>query len=172
MTGSSTEPDLTVPDLTPPDLTAPQLTVTGPSAAALDGHPDTDNAGYLVRSEEHLRVSTVQVRARRVRLEKFVVTETRTITVQVSREEVRLVDVDLGDDPTDELTPVAAGDDGRWLTLSEERVAITTEVVPVERVRLGVYAVTEQHDITDTVRHEQVQLDQLPGGHSDPHSHY
>lgn len=184
MTGPSTGPDLTVPDLTSPDLTPPRLTTdigvehtARPSRATSDGArrgtADSAATGYLIRSEERLQVSTVPVRARRVRLEKYVVTETRTITVQVSREMVRLVDMDLDDDPTGAPTPTTtdgtADDVGRWLALHEERVAITTEVVPVERVRLAVYSVTEQQDVTDSVRREHVHLDPLL---PTPSSHY
>lgn len=123
----------------------------------------------LIRSEEQLAVSTVRVPARRVRLEKFVVTETKTITVQVSHEEVRLVDVDLennleGDEAHATFHAAATADPAsndvdRWVTLSEERVVVTTEVVPVERVRLQVASVLEQREVTDTVRREQVTLE-------------
>lgn len=144
----------------------PELTGPGSPSDGGVGSTGAVSDGSLIRSEEHLRVSTVPARARRVRLEKYVVTETRTITVQVSREQVRLVDIDLDDDLTDESGTTSNNDDsGRWLTLSEERVAITTEVVPVERVRLAVYGVTEQRDVTDTVRREQIELDPLIPAH-------
>jgi uncharacterized protein (TIGR02271 family) len=115
----------------------------------------------LTLSEERIGVSTVRVPARRVRLEKYVVTETRTMTVQVSREEVRLVDVELTDtDLTDGPAPTdTMSDAGRWLTLSEERVVVTTETVPIERVRLEVSTVVEDRIVSEDVRREQVTFD-------------
>ncbi|MEO5834513.1 MAG: YsnF/AvaK domain-containing protein [Nakamurella sp.] len=124
----------------------------------------------LILSEERLEVSTIAVPARRMRLEKYVVTETRTITVQVSHEEVRLVDIELDDDnaAADRVGDegVMSADPGRWLTLSEERVAITTQVVPVERVRLAVASVVEHRAITKDARREEIAFDagtNLPG---------
>jgi uncharacterized protein (TIGR02271 family) len=146
----------------------PEFARSGNIPTEAAGTANAASDGYVIRSEERLQVSTVPVRARRVRLEKYVVTETRTITVQVSHEEIRLVEIDLDDDRTDDSDVLSESDvTGRWLILSEERVAITTEVVPVERVRLAVYSVTEQQDVTDSVRREQIKFDPLqPAGHT------
>ncbi|WP_166442291.1 YsnF/AvaK domain-containing protein [Nakamurella flava] len=111
----------------------------------------------IVRSEERLAVTTVRVPTRRVRLEKYVVTETRTITVRVSHEEVRLVDVDPADDPAE--LAVSGSDADRWVTLSEERPVVTMQVVPVERVRLAVTSVVENRDVTGEVRRERIAFD-------------
>ena len=50
--------------------------------------------------------------------------------------------------------------------LHEERPVVTTEAVPVERVRLGTETVTDQETVTGEVRKEQVELDDetLPRG--------
>ena len=110
----------------------------------------------LILSEERLAVSTVRVPDRRVRLEKFVVSETRTVTVRLDREEYRLVEM-----PVDDDAPSAPQDDPhRWLTLSEERVVVTTEVVPVARVRLAVATVSTDRDVTGDVRRDV--LDDAP----------
>lgn len=128
-----------------------------------------DGDRSLLRSEEQLRVSAERVPVGRARLEKIVVTETRTITVEVSHEEVRLVHLPLdtatGDDiesntGSDVRTDLDPGQD-RWMVVSEERVVITKEVVPIERVRLETRSVTEQHAITENVRTEQVALDTI-----------
>lgn len=120
--------------------------------------PDPDDPrAQLVRSEERLRTDVHRVPYARVRLEKFIVTETRTVTVEVRREEVRLVHLDATG-PAGTADTVAAGPGqgvDRWLTLSEERVAITTEIVPIERVRLQIDTVTGERDVTAEVRVEQ-----------------
>ena len=49
------------------------------------------DADYLTRSEEQLHVGTEKVQNGRARLRKFVVTEQQSVTVPVTREEVRVV---------------------------------------------------------------------------------
>jgi uncharacterized protein (TIGR02271 family) len=122
-------------------------------------HPDTAGppAGrdYLIRSEERLAVRTERVLDGWVRLEKFVVTETRTFTVELSHEEVRVVH--LSADPGQPKPGVSDGKNGaRWMYVNREELVITKKVVPVERVRLEVYPVTEQQQITEAVRKEQI----------------
>lgn len=58
-----------------------------PSSAA----SSTGAGEYLTRSEEQLQVGTERVETGRARLRKFVVTEEQTVTVPVTREEVRVV---------------------------------------------------------------------------------
>lgn len=64
----------------------------------LAGSSDRD---FLIRSEEQLQVATQRVTAGVARLEKFVVTEMKTITIEIAHEEVRLVHLDP---PTRRLT--------------------------------------------------------------------
>lgn len=110
---------------------------------------------YLIRSEERLAVQTERVLGERVRLEKYLVTETRTITVEVTHEEVRLVR-----EPHDPGRAAAAASGGknsaRWMYVNREEVVITKKVVPVERVRLEIYPVMAQQQITEIVRKEQI----------------
>lgn len=126
---------------------------TTPDAATTPPPPIT-----VLRSEEQLTVShTVQVTGA-VRLHKRIVTETITQTVDVRREELVIT----------ELTPAnvtlhdgtAHGDelhDREFdLILHEERVAITTTVVPIERVRVRVHVVTDQVQIEETLRREHI----------------
>ena len=46
--------------------------------------------------------------------------------------------------------------------LHEERPVISTEIVPVERVRLSTVVQTEQHTLSGQVRKEQIEID-IPG---------
>ena len=114
------------------------------------------NGEYLTRSEEQLHVGTEKVQTGRVRLRKFVVTENQTVTVPVTREEVRVVrePIDAGD-TVDATIGEAAAD----VVLTEERVVVSKETVPVEKVRLGTETVTEQQEVTEAVRKEQVEFD-------------
>ena len=136
--------------------------MTTPASAAPAPVPPLGGQGssgdYLLRSEEQLQVSTERVVAGYARLEKFTVTETKTITVQVTREEVRLVNRTADGSEPDRPTQAspAETDPGRWMVVSREEVVVTKRVVPVERVRLEVYPVAEQRRITEQVRKEQV----------------
>jgi uncharacterized protein (TIGR02271 family) len=132
---------------------APAATTTAPPQAG----PDL-NTVDVVRSEEQLRVSTVPVPKERIRFEKVIVTEEKTVTVTVRREELRIVrePVEAGTDRTTPGGQEPAAD--LDLVLHEERIITTTEVVPVERVRVRVTQVTEDLPVTDTVRKERVDL--------------
>jgi len=112
---------------------------------------------YLTRSEEQLHVGTEKVQTGRARLRKYVVTENQTVTVPVSHEEVRLVREPV--QPGDTTGESTIGEDSADVTLTEERVVVNKETVPVEKVRLDTETVTEQQEVTEAVRKEQVELD-------------
>ena len=125
----------------------------------------TEPAGgrTLTRSEERLRVDTVRKPFQTARLERYVVTETRTIEVQVTREEVRVVytplDADGAQSADSAHGPAATGSPDRWMTISEEQAEVTTRIVPVARVRLETVWVDGSKDVTEPVRHEEIDLD-------------
>lgn len=123
----------------------------------LAGSTDRD---FLIRSEEQLRVATQRVAAGVARLEKFVVTETKTITVEVAHEEIRLVHLDAATSPSH--SDSQAADPGRWMVLSREELVVTKQVVPMERVRPEVVPVVEQQQVTEAVRKEQVDTTPPP----------
>lgn len=116
------------------------------------------NDDGMVLSEEQVHVGTERVETGKARLRKYVVTEDVTTTVPVEREEVRL-----------EREPIAEGDnlvaDGeigdaeQEIVLTEERVVVTKESVPVERVSLDTETVTDQQEVTEQVRKEEVEAD-------------
>lgn len=120
--------------------------------------PNTDDA--MTRSEEQLHVGTERVEAGRARLHKYVVTEQQTVTVPVQHEEVRLerepiTDANVGD----ALDGPAISEEDHEVVLTEERVVVDKEAVPVERVRLGTETVTEQQQVDEEVRKERVELE-------------
>jgi len=85
-------------------------------------------------------------------------------TVPVSREEVVV-----------EREPITEGNKGQALdgpdlseeehevTLHAEQPVVTKETVPVERVKLGTQTVTEQHEVNESVRKEQIDTDGVEG---------
>ncbi|MFD3722081.1 DUF2382 domain-containing protein [Streptomyces sp. NPDC058674] len=110
----------------------------------------------MIRSEERLRVGTANEEVGRARLKKVVVTENVTTTVPVSHEEVRVVR-----EPVREGERVRGdiGEAETEVTLHAERPVTRKETVPVERVRLETERVTEQKEVSDSVRKEQIRYE-------------
>ena len=130
------------------------------------------DAGSMTRAEEQLRVG-VRVRPReRVRLVKHVVTENVAFTVPVQREELRIERIPFDEDDqaagvSDSSEVVEVGEypfdqDEIDIVLHEERVEWSTEVVPVERVRVRVQVVTTDLPVSANLRAENVELVQDP----------
>ena len=120
--------------------------------------PTTDNA--MTRSEEQLRVGTERVQSGVARLRKYVVSENVTQTVPVSHEEIRverepITDANVGN----ALDGPAISEEEHEVVLHAERPVVAKEAVPVERVRLDTQTVTEQETVNETVRKEQIELD-------------
>lgn len=139
--------------------------VTGTGAGHDTSGPDTDNA--MTRSEERLHVGTRQQAAGKARLRKYIVSEQVTETVPVSHDEVRvtrepITDANLGD-------ALSGGDlteEEHEVTLMADQVVTEKETVPVDRIRLDTETVTEQQQVTEDVRKEQIEMDgdDLPAG--------
>jgi uncharacterized protein (TIGR02271 family) len=117
--------------------------------------PSVGSGEYLTRSEEQLHVGTEKVQTGRARLRKVVVTEQQTVTVPVSREEVRLVREPIAPGDTVDAT---IGEAAAEVVLTEERVVVSKETVAVERVRLGTVTITEQQEVTEAVRKEKIEF--------------
>ncbi|MFK0132370.1 DUF2382 domain-containing protein [Streptomyces rubiginosohelvolus] len=132
--------------------------VTGRSAVPDDGTVRSRAAGAggeheLVRSEERLRVGTAERVAGTARLKKVVVTENVTTTIPVTHEEVRVVREPVR---AGEVAAPGIGEAEATVTLHEERPVVGKEKVAVERVRLETAEVTEEEQVNDTVRKEQI----------------
>ena len=120
--------------------------------------PTTDQA--MTRSEEELRVGTTQRERGRVRLRKHVTTEQVTQTVPVQREEVRLEREPITDANLDAATSgPAISEEEHEVILHEDTPVVEKRVVPRERVRLDEETVTEQRQVGDEVRKEQIEVD-------------
>ena len=120
--------------------------------------PTTDNA--MTRSEEQLRVGTERVEAGRARLRKYVTTETETRTVPVAKETVHVEREPITDaNMPNAMAGPAISEEEHEVVLTEERPVVQKEAVPVERVRLDTDTVTENVQVTEEVRKEQIDMD-------------
>jgi uncharacterized protein (TIGR02271 family) len=120
--------------------------------------PTTDDA--MTRSEEELRVGTERREAGRARLRKYVVTENVTQTVPVEREEVRVEREPITDANLDDATEGhEISEEEHEVVLHEEQPVVDKRAVPKERVRLSKDEVTEEAQISEEVRKEQIETD-------------
>jgi len=124
--------------------------------------PTTDDA--MTRSEEELRVGTTEREAGRVRLKKYIVEEQVSQTVPVRREEVRLEREPITDANLDDATDgPAISEEEHEIVLHEEEPVVETRAVPKERVRLDKEAHTDERQVSETVRKEQIDVDDTRG---------
>ena len=120
--------------------------------------PTTDSA--MTRSEEQLSVGTRSEEVGRARLRKYVVTENVSETVPVTREEVRverepITDANVGN----AMDGPAISEEEHEVTLHAETPVVQKEAVPVERIRLDKETVTEQVQVNETLRKEEIEVD-------------
>ena len=114
----------------------------------------------MTRSEEELAVGTQARERGRARLRKYVTTEEQQVTVPVQREEARVEREPITDANLDAAT---SGPDiteaEHEVTLREEEPVVEKRTVPKERVRLDTDTVTEERQVGEEVRKEQIQVE-------------
>jgi len=114
----------------------------------------------MTRSEEQLQVGKQRRPRSRVRLQKYVTTEHVPATIPVQREEVRLVEEPIAERAEARGSGTRSAEQEPELILHEEQPVIDKQVVPRERVRLAKETVTEDQQVTESVRKEQIELDE------------
>jgi uncharacterized protein (TIGR02271 family) len=120
--------------------------------------PTTDDA--MTRSEEELAVGTAQRERGRVRLRKYVTTEHEQVTVPVQREELRVEREPVTDANLDAATSgPAISEEEHEVVLREEEPVVEKRVVPRERVRLDTETVTDERQVAEEVRKEQIEVE-------------
>jgi uncharacterized protein (TIGR02271 family) len=120
--------------------------------------PTTDDA--MTRSEEQVRVGTQRREAGRARLRKWIERDTETHTVPVTREEAvverePITDANIGN----ATSGPELSEEEHEVVLTEETPVVQKDVTPVERVRLGTQAVTEQETVSAEVAKERIEVE-------------
>lgn len=110
----------------------------------------------MIRSEERLNVRVQRRPSETVRLRKVVVTENVTQTVPVRHEELVIERVPVTDGAVVSGDPIVEQD--FEIVLHAERPVMAKETVAVERIHVGTKLVTENVQVQDEVRKEQVEL--------------
>lgn len=93
-----------------------------------------------------------------VRIETVIVTEQRTFTAEVRREELRVTRTAISDAGLDTPPVVTQARLPIVLVLREERLIITKAIVPIERITVDIANITGAERVNDVVRQEQVKL--------------
>ncbi|MBW4041929.1 MAG: PRC and DUF2382 domain-containing protein [Acidobacteria bacterium] len=139
-----------------PALDEPAATEASAAEAPTAVASSAEESGIMTAFQERLHIGTERVPRTRVRLRKVVVTEQRTVDVPVRHEEYRLIREPITD--ADPVVDGVIGPDEQEVVLYEERVVVTTEVVPVERIRLVKEEVVETREVSGSVRLERIEL--------------
>jgi uncharacterized protein (TIGR02271 family) len=105
---------------------------------------------------EVLRVHKDRVSRGEVRIRKEVITETQTVQVPVTREELV-----IERRPVDQATPATGsiGESEIRIPLSEERASVDTSTVVREEVAVGKKPIQEVRDLTGKVRREELVVE-------------
>ncbi len=117
---------------------------------------DRDDASVVVR-DEHLDVHTERQATGEYRLRKHTYQDTETIEVPVEREEV-VVERTPVDPNSAEARAADRGDDEVRVTTHED-VPVVDKNVTAEKVSLDKTAVQDTETVTETVKHEDVDID-------------
>lgn len=125
-------------------------------AASVRAGGDAEAETRMTLHEEQVNVGTERVQTGRVRLRKHVVTEQKTVTVPVQREEYEVVR-----EPVTEGQSAGGadlGEDELEVSVHEERPVIAKDVVATEQVGIQRETVTEQRQVSTDVSHEEVDV--------------
>jgi uncharacterized protein (TIGR02271 family) len=118
-----------------------------------------DDSIRVERYEEELRATKTSREAGEVRISKEVVEEQQTLEVPVTREQVTIRSVDVSG--TDADTSQAFQEGTISMTLHEEDVEASKTVRVVEEIEIDKRAVQETERVTDTVRKERINVEEV-----------
>jgi uncharacterized protein (TIGR02271 family) len=106
---------------------------------------------------ERLRINKQRVATGEARIRKEVITENQTVQVPVQREELVVERMPASGDVS-ARGPVGTSSEVR-VPLSEERVTVDKQPVVREEVRVGKKSVQEVRNVSDSVRHEELKVE-------------
>lgn len=135
-----------------------QRSGTGLPEGEAGGAPRTATDDAMTRSEEEVAVGKTTQERGRARLKKYVVTDEVQQTVPVEREEVRLEREPVTEANIDQATEgPEISEDEHEVVLREEQPVVEKRTVPKERIRLSKETDTEEAQVSEQVRKEQIE---------------
>lgn len=118
----------------------------------------TDDA--MTRSEERLNVGTERVETGKARLRKWVETENVQVDVPVRTEKATLVSEPITEQNRGQaFDGPGISEEEHVVTLNAERPVVSTETVPVERVRVDTQVEESVQTVSGDVRKEQIAFE-------------
>lgn len=129
---------------------------TGETGLREDRGTTTEEKTIQLKDEE-LRVGKREVEAGGVRLRKVVRTETVNQPVELQREEIVLERVPASEART--ATDANFTEDEIYVPLRREEAVISKEARVREELRIGKRHETEKQTVSDTIRHEDVEIE-------------
>src|SRR5215467_14325210 len=126
-----------------------------PAGEQLPGE-EAGGSDWLIRQEERIQVGKEMLETGRVRLHKYVDTESIEQPVHLYREDFEIERIPIsGDEPVSGTLEEGVQE----IVLHEERVVLRKEMVPVERVRLRTKRVATDSTVRDEVRRERIEVE-------------
>lgn len=129
---------------------------------------DVDDDIRVQRHEEELQAQTVERQAGEVRVSKDVVEEQQTLEVPVTREQVTVRSVETSGSVGDTSEAFQGGTIS--VPVREEGVEVNKQVRVAEELEIDKRAVQETERVTDSVRREQVNVEEVGEVDVDRHS--
>ncbi len=135
------------------------LRETGRAAVGATGMEATEGQIRVPVAEERLAVGKREVELGEVEIRKTVTEEEQTASVTLRRDEVRIEEVEIAD------RPVQPGDDAFnegtiRVQLRGEEAVVGKETVVTGEVVIDKESVSEERQITDTVRRQRVEVEE------------
>jgi uncharacterized protein (TIGR02271 family) len=116
----------------------------------------TGGSDWLIRQEERIQVGKEMLETGRVRLHKYVDTESIEQPVHLYREDFEIERIPIsGDEPSSGTLEEGVQE----IILHEERVVLRKELVPVERVRLRTKQIATDSTVRDEIRRERIEVE-------------
>ncbi|GAA1123194.1 PRC and DUF2382 domain-containing protein [Citricoccus alkalitolerans] len=137
------------------DQSAADLDEDVNAAGGVGGAVDQDRETVVAR-DEHLNVGTERRESGNVRLRKHTYTDTETVEVPVSREEVV-----VEREPIDPSSPedLRDGGDEDVVVTTHEEVPVVNKTATAEKVTVDKNTVRDTEQVSGTVQHEDVEVD-------------
>jgi uncharacterized protein (TIGR02271 family) len=111
---------------------------------------------WLIRQEERIQVGKEMLETGRVRLHKYVDSESIEQPVHLYREDFEIERIPIsGDEPVSGTLEEGVQE----IVLHEERVVLRKELVPVERVRLRTKQIATDSTVRDQIRRERIEVE-------------
>jgi uncharacterized protein (TIGR02271 family) len=133
--------------------------------SGIDGRPedgreprDAAEEAVVTRSEEELLVRRAWRQRERVRVRTRVVTETRTYSVELRREEL-VIEREPMEEPSTASSEPEPYDGPLEIVLHEEEAVVHKRVVPRERVRVHRERITEGRPVRADIRRERLEIE-------------